>query len=210
MPVFLHVGCGKKRKAHTTPGFDRPEWHELRLDIDPAVKPDIVGSITDMAAVPDGAVDALFSSHNIEHLNAFEVPKALAEFRRVLRAAGFAVVTCPDLQSVAGLIAQGVLTEPAYKSPSGPISPLDMLYGHQADLAAGNLYMAHRTGFTNHSLEAALRAAGFANVVMLRKPQRFELWALATNRPASQAELRALAEAHFPLSPTPGEGAGPA
>ena len=210
MPVFLHVGCGKKRKASTTAGFAAPEWRELRLDIDPAVRPDIVASMTEMSEVADGSMDGLFSSHNIEHLYPFETAKALAEFRRVLKPGGFAVITCPDLKSIAGLIMQDLVTEPAYRSPAGPISALDMLYGHQSDLARGNLHMAHRSGFTNRSLEAALRAAGFTNVVMLQKPSRFELWALAVNGPASRTELRSLVEAHFPLSqPLGANWAGP-
>jgi len=32
----LHVGCGAKHKDLTTRGFNTPEWHELRLDIDPS------------------------------------------------------------------------------------------------------------------------------------------------------------------------------
>ena len=39
MPVFLHVGCGGKRKPQTTRGFNTPEWDEVRLDIDPSVAP---------------------------------------------------------------------------------------------------------------------------------------------------------------------------
>jgi len=199
MPKFLHVGCGPKRKDATTPGFNTSQWSEVRLDIDPGARPDILGSMTDMAAVADGAMDALFSSHNVEHLYPFEVPLALAEFRRVLAADGFAVITCPDLQSVAALVAQDRLAEPAYSSPAGPISPLDILYGHQADLARGNLYMAHRTGFTSRTLEAALREAGFARVVMLRRPRALDLWALASKSVKSKEELRALVDAHFPL-----------
>jgi predicted SAM-dependent methyltransferase len=68
--TFLHVGCGRQRKDATTQGFNTPEWNELRLDIDETVEPDIVGSMTDMSAVADGSVDAVFSSHNIEHLYA--------------------------------------------------------------------------------------------------------------------------------------------
>src|SRR5882724_3187896 len=106
MPTFLHVGCGHAGKAQTTKGFDTLDWREVRLDIDPAVRPDIVGSMTDMAAVPDGAMDAVFSSHNIEHLYPFETPVALAEFLRVMRPDGFAVITCPDLRSVAALVVE--------------------------------------------------------------------------------------------------------
>lgn len=34
MKTFLHVGCGAKRKAATTPGFKSDAWQEIRLDID--------------------------------------------------------------------------------------------------------------------------------------------------------------------------------
>ena len=101
MKKFLHVGCGQKDKRNTTKGFNSEEWHETRLDIDESVKPDIVGSITDLATIPSGTFDALFSSHNIEHLYPHLVPIALKEFRRVLKHDGFLVITCPDLLSTA-------------------------------------------------------------------------------------------------------------
>jgi hypothetical protein len=200
MPVFLHVGSGTARKADTTKGFDTPAWRELRLDIDPDAAPDILGSSTAMDAVAEASVDAVFSSHNIEHLYPHEVALALAEFRRVLTPEGFAIVTCPDLQSAAALVADGRLTEPAYASPAGPISPLDMLYGYSDDLAQGKLHMAHKTGFTSGTLEQALRGAGFASVVLLRRPWAFDLWSVATKSPASGAALRTLIRDHFPPS----------
>ena len=58
----------------TGPGYSasyRPpegEWQEVRLDISEQVAPDIIGTITDMEAVADGSMDALWSSHNIEHV----------------------------------------------------------------------------------------------------------------------------------------------
>ena len=124
MKTFLHVGCGPKRKDQTTRGFNQDTWQERRLDIDESVKPDVIGTMTQMPAVAAGSVDAIFSSHNIEHLYPHEVPLALAEFLRVLKDDGFLVVTCPDLQSVCGLVAQDKLTEPAYQSPAGPIAPV--------------------------------------------------------------------------------------
>ena len=96
MKTFLHVGCGPKRKDRTTAGF--ADWSELHFDIDESVQPDLVGTMTDMSSVSSESVDAVFSSHNIEHLYPHEVPVALSEFLRVLKPDGFAVITCPDLQ----------------------------------------------------------------------------------------------------------------
>jgi predicted SAM-dependent methyltransferase len=195
-PTFLHVGCGPKHKQHTTRGF--LPWNEIRLDIDPAAQPDVTGTMTDMAAVASASVQAVFSSHNIEHLYPHEVPLALAEFLRVLDDAGFAVITCPDLRSVCALVAQDKLTEPAYTAPAGPIAPLDILYGHRPAMARGNLFMAHRCGFTEKVLRATLLSAGFASVAtMVRAEPFFDLWALASKRPCSEDELRALALQHF-------------
>lgn len=193
MPIFLHVGCGHNRKDKTTPGFNTAEWNELRLDIDPQVKPDIVGTMLDMSAVADQSVDAVFSSHNIEHVYPHEVPLVFKEFLRVLKPEGFLVVTCPDLQSVAKLIAEDKLTEPAYVSPAGPISPIDILYGHRPQLAAGNHYMAHKCGFTLKVLIATLQASGFQAIAAQQRTPALALWAVASKGPMSDEAIRELA-----------------
>lgn len=192
MRSFLHVGCGPKHKGQTTPAFNKPDWQEIRLDIDPSVAPDVVGTMTDMPAVATASVDAIFSSHNIEHLYPHEVPLALAEFMRVLKPDGFAIITCPDLVSVAKLIAEDKLTEPAYVSSAGPIAPLDILYGHRASMSRGNLYMAHKGGFSAKSLIAALKQAGFKSVGGLARPAHFDLWAAASKAPLEGDALKAL------------------
>ena len=198
MKTFLHVGCGPKHKDRTTRGFNTNHWKELRFDIDESVQPDLVGTMTDMSSVASGSVDAVFSSHNIEHLYPHDVPVALAEFLRVLKPDGFAVITCPDLQSVCALIAEDKLTEPAYTSPAGPIAPLDILYGHRPAMARGNLYMAHRCGFTQKVLTGTLQAAGFAAVAAKRRGHPYyDLWALGTASALPEPELRELAQAHF-------------
>lgn len=197
--TFLHVGCGPKHKNQTTKAFNTDAWQELRLDIDESVKPDIVGTMLDMSAVEDASVDAVFSSHNIEHLYPHEVPKALAEFRRVLKPEGFLVITCPDLQSVAALIAEDKLTEAAYTAPAGPITPIDILYGHRPQLAAGNLYMAHRCGFTKRVLMATLQQAGFSTIAAkCRLAPYFDIWAVAFCQETDEAITRQLAASHFP------------
>jgi predicted SAM-dependent methyltransferase len=201
MLKFIHVGCGPKRKDRTTPGFNTPDWQEVRFDIDASVQPDITGTMTDMSAVPSGSMDALFSSHNIEHLYPHEVAVALAEFRRVLTPNGFAVITCPDLKSVCALVAEDKLTEAAYNSPAGPIAPVDILYGHRAAMQAGNLYMAHRCGFTEKVLVACLKEAGFAMVASRARPgPYFDLWAVATVAEIAPEALRDFAAQHIPLN----------
>ena len=189
---FLHVGCGPKHKDQTTKGFNSDAWEEVRFDIDESVKPDLVGTMTDMSSVADASMDALFSSHNIEHLYPHEVPVALKEFLRVLKPDGFVVITCPDLQSVCQLVAENKLTDAAYVSAAGPIAPLDILYGHRPPMARGNLYMAHRCGFTKKTLMADLQAAGFGSVIAINRPEHFDLWALATKQTLSQEEIVAL------------------
>jgi len=198
MPRVLHVGCGPQTLRGMPRFFQDGSWSEIRLDIDPAVKPDVIGSMTDMQAVESGSVQAVFSSHNIEHLFPHEVPIALGEFRRVLAGDGFALITCPDLQSVAQLVAEDKLLEPAYQSGMGPISPLDILYGHRASIARGNHYMAHRGGFTMRSLMGALTASGFAMAAVKRRPGNFDLWALGVASQIPEEELKGLASRLFP------------
>lgn len=198
MKTFLHVGCGKNRIDSTTRGFNDGTWAEIRLDIDESVAPDITGTMTDMSAVESKSVDALFSSHNIEHLYAHEVPVALKEFLRVLKPDGFCVITCPDLQSVCALVAQDKLIEAAYVSPAGPIAPIDILYGHRPAMAKGNLFMAHRCGFTAKVLRATLYESGFGSVAMMRREGSFDLWAIASKPKIGEGSLMQLAQAHFP------------
>ncbi len=201
MRTFLHVGCGLQRKGPATPGFDGPDWSEIRLDINPSVSPDLIGAMTDLSAVKTGSMQAIFSSHNIEHLYPHEVPIALGEFKRVLTDDGFVVITCPDLLSVAQFIVARGLGETAYTSPMGPITPLDMLYGHQGAMGAGNLYMAHRCGFSAQTLLEAMQRADFGRMTIIARKSRFVLWALATKSICDDATMAALAQKHIPNFP---------
>lgn len=199
MKTFLHVGCGHKTKDQTTLEFQKPSWNEIRLDIDPTVDPDIIGSTTDLSKVDNASVDAVFSSHNIEHVYPHEVQLALLEYLRILNADGIFVVTCPDLQSVCAVVAGDKLTDKVYDSPAGPITPLDILYGHMSSLEAGNTFMAHKCGFTRKTLTEALIKAGFGAVIARRREHPYyDLWAVATKSPLDEGRVRKLAEQHFP------------
>ena len=151
--TVLNVGCGYPLRQRLHRHFHGPEWREIRLD-------------------------AIWSSHNLEHLQRHEVPLALAEFIRVLKPHGLLLLTLPDLRQVAQLVAEDRLEDQAYTSLSGPITPLDMIFGHTASLTRGNPFMAHRTGFTARTLHKVLIEAGFVEIT-LRQGGSFDLWATA-------------------------------
>lgn len=174
----LHVGCGVYTPDKLHENFRPADWQEVRLDINPAVNPDILASIVDMPQVPDGSFEALYSSHNLEHLHPHEVPQALAEFYRVLKPHGFVLLTLPDLRQVARAIAEGKEEEAVLMTNRGPITPLDILYGFRPFLESGNLFMAHNFAFTAQTLEAALKNAGFSDI-SVESDDEYNLWAVA-------------------------------
>jgi len=185
----LNAGSGSYAAHKLHPVFAREVWQEIRLDVDPQAKPDVVSSITDMrSSVAPQSFDAIWSSHSLEHLYAHEVPLALAEFKRVLKPDGFALITSPDLEAVASLILDHGLDHVAYTSPAGPITPHDMLFGHSASVTRGQLYMAHKTGFTCASLGRRFIDAGFP--VVLVKREGLNLWALGLMQDADQTSIQ--------------------
>jgi predicted SAM-dependent methyltransferase len=193
---FLHVGCGRLNKKNLNNDFNSPEWEEVRVDLDPANQPDILSSMTDLSAIESNSIDAIYSSHSIEHLFAHEVFQALTEFNRVLNDDGFLILTCPDLQTVCALVAEDKLTDTAYQSGAGPIAPIDMIYGHRTSIMQGNVFMAHKSGFTKKVLTATLLSVNFESVAVLRRELNYDLWSVATKKSANDDRVQYLAS-HF-------------
>ena len=186
----LNVGSGAPSVSRLHPVFRNASWREIRVDIDPRVTPDIVADVTDLReSVETGTIDAVWSSHNIEHLHAHQVAAAIHELRRVLRPTGFALITCPDMKAVAQLVVEGKFEDTAYVSPSGAITPLDMMFGHSRAIADGNTFMAHHTGFTNKRLGRVLLEGGFPEAWVF-SGSAFDLWAVALMRDTDKIELR--------------------
>jgi SAM-dependent methyltransferase len=169
--IVLNVGSGPYRQGALPENFTTSDWQEIRLDIDPHVLPDMIGTITDLSAVADNSVDAVFSSHNLEHIYDYEVPLALGEFLRVLKPdGGLVMIVVPDMQNAAQWVARGDMDdEPLYLSPGGPVKALWMFYGMGTSVP-GLPYMAHKTGFTAASLQPRLVAAGFSRVEVVLRP----------------------------------------
>jgi predicted SAM-dependent methyltransferase len=191
----LNAGSGTYTPERLHVAFRHPEWTEVRLDIDERAMPDITGSIVDLSAIANASFDAIWCSHNLEHLYTHEVGKALSEFCRVLKPDGFALITTPDLEAIAELIVAGRVEEVAYPSPAGPITALDMLYGLSVSIARGNLFMSHHTGFTADRLGRLLIANGFTEAFATRG-KVFDLWALALMPQANKEGLLRHFQAH--------------
>lgn len=151
---LLHVGCGSD---------SLPDWlecfKETRLDINEAVKPDIVASMLSLGDI--GEYDAVFCQHALEHVHQHEVNTALTEFLRVLKPGGVAIVFVPDLEGVQPT------NEVLLQSPAGPITGHDLFYGYGKALPE-NPHMAHKTGFIAETLKSAMVGAGFRGVEIKR------------------------------------------
>src|SRR5438045_9461634 len=72
--TVLNVGCGYPLRQKLHRHFHGPEWREIRLDLDAAVQPDIVCSITDISPVAADSDDAVWSSNTLEALTCYAVP----------------------------------------------------------------------------------------------------------------------------------------
>lgn len=151
---LLHIGCGSQ---------PLPDWllpaEEVRVDIDPETKPDFVRDMLNLHGI--GTFDWIYSSHCLEHLYPYQVPRCLTEWMRVLNPNGSVLIVVPDLEDVRPT--EHVLMD----CDLGLICGLDMFYGHH-NVLESQPYMAHHCGFISETLEAALKAAGFVNVSMQR------------------------------------------
>ena len=151
-----------------------------------------------MKLVETGSVDAVYSSHNIEHIFPHEVPLALGEFYRVLKEDGIVVITCPDLQSAGEAIAQDKLLEPLYASSMGPVTAFDILYGHRKTTLNGNTFMIHKGGFTYSSLDRAFYDAGYEVRVGGRRPEACDLYLVAFKQKKSENDIKKIALEFIP------------
>jgi len=193
----LHVGSGPQRAGQLHPLFSGPQWTEVRLDANPAARPDLIASVTDMAIVAESSMDAVYVPHVLEHLPPQGVPRALNEIRRVLKPEGLALIAVPDLQAACQWVARDEPERVLHTSPLGPVTAMDLIFGHSKGLKTGNAALLHKTGFTASSLKDALTNAGFGLVEVLRDEATTTLWAKA--RPGAHAASSATGEQSGPF-----------
>ena len=85
----LEIGVGNGIVADTLKKFG---MEVTSLDIDPALKPDIIGSVIAMP-VAGGSFDLVLAAEILEHIRWDDLPTALSEIHRVTK--GYALITLP-------------------------------------------------------------------------------------------------------------------
>ena len=149
--VRLNLGSG----LAPIPGFVNVD----ALEESPGV--DVGADISERLPFEDGAAELVYASHLLEHFPTDQVPKLLAEWRRVLRPGGVLLIAVPDLEVIARMLTE---REGWFTPPNGPW--LGALYGGQKDE-----YDFHKTGFTGPWLAHLMREAGFGEI---KRVERFE------------------------------------
>jgi protein O-GlcNAc transferase len=173
MKRILHVGCGSK--ANQLPPIYRG-YQETRLDSNRLLEPDIVASIVAMPMVEDQTYDTVLASHVLEHCYFHEAAMALKEFFRVLKPMGTVDIRVPDLASIGGKLALDESANAIYATAAfGLIAPLDMIYGHRGMVGGGDMWMAHKSGYTASYLKHMLSVAGFDDVEADIRTTQYEL-----------------------------------
>ncbi len=140
-PLKLHLGCGKRH----IPGF-------IHVDAAPAPHIDWVTRVERLSMFEDGAAEFIYASHVLEHFSRREVPRVLAEWRRVLKRDGVLRLAVPDFAACAKLYHEKGLED-------GLSGLVGLICGGQRDV-----YDFHKSIFDEVYLTRLLEDAGFREV----------------------------------------------
>ncbi len=136
-PIRLNIGAGNK-------AFEG--WIAVGLEPQHDIQSD-VRSIP----VPDGYADEAMAIHVLEHLEYWDAPAALREWRRVLKPGGLLIIEQPDLLKCC----RGILAGAA---------PRDGLWGLYGNPNDRDPMMMHKWAWSAAELIAELKAAGFTKI----------------------------------------------
>lgn len=160
--TVLNVGFGGhslKDMLYTEPFVD---MREITLDIDNKFNPDIIADICNISHIPDNYVDCVYTSHMIEHIDYFKVPTVIKELLRICKTDGYVRILTPNIQKIAVPLASGDILRPLYDSNGGPISAIDIMFGHRHSVHRHRVdFMIHRTAFTKKVFETLAEEYGF-------------------------------------------------
>lgn len=159
----LNVGGGPSRNL--PPYYDN--WEQHLLDIDKNVNPDICCDARELQI--QDVYDAVYTSHTLEHFYKHEIPLILSNIYNCLKNEGTLEIHVPDIKDLISRIGTSSLDihDVYYRLSDGnPITYHDVLYGWNYAMSNGNLYYAHKCGFTPISLYNNLAVAGFKDITI--------------------------------------------
>ncbi len=142
-PLRLHLGCGATKK---------PGW--VNIDFAGA-NVDLAWDITHPLPFRDGAVDAIFHEHLLEHLSLAEGLSLLKECHRLLKEGGVLRVAVPDCKSYLTAYATGdtLLNDLKPGRPTALLAASEMFLRH-----------GHRSAYDLETLTLLFRAGGFSAI----------------------------------------------
>jgi predicted SAM-dependent methyltransferase len=136
-PVRLNLGAGDKVfEGWTSVGLG--DHHDIRADLR-------------KLPLPDAFADEAMAIHVVEHINRWEVPAMLREWRRVLKPGALLIVELPDLLKCCRNVSLGR-------------APRLGVLGLFGDPNMQDELMMHRWGWTPEEMMTELRDAGFRKV----------------------------------------------
>lgn len=94
--VVLDLGCGGQKFDERAVGVDLRPSGELGVgaNVWHPSKAEVSCDVTELTPFQDCQVDAVVAKHLLEHI--MDIPKAVREWRRVLKPGGKMVIVCPD------------------------------------------------------------------------------------------------------------------
>jgi len=144
----LNIGCGPQRIGEY-----------LGIDIIKRRGVDVISSALELP-FQDASIDAIYSSHVIEHFNRPDMDKLFREFSRVLKSGGELEIICPDFERA---MKRWLAGDYEYRWNFG----ITTLFGKQT-----NMGQFHYNGFTIPRLKRLLPQYGIRILEIKNQPNR--------------------------------------
>jgi predicted SAM-dependent methyltransferase len=162
LPSFAATGAvAPVRKLHIGGRGPSPGW-EL-MNARPGEGVNHVGNANDLSRFADNSLDAIYSSHVLEHLDYhMEITNTLKDWLRALKPGGLVQISVPDLAVLARLLGDDRLDK------GQRFQVMRMIFGGHT-----HEYDYHQTGLTEEFLTDFLQQAGF---VQIERVQPFGLF----------------------------------
>ena len=156
---ILEIGIGNGFVA----GFLQNAGFDIStMDIDPELKPTILGSVTSIPA-PDNSFDVILCCQLLEHLPYTNFIPALLEMRRVVKNA--VVISLPDMKPVHRIHIETAVGKISFFYPKFLSRPIDWKFDGQ------HYWNINNKGYSIHRILRDIESTGFKLINHYRVPE---------------------------------------